>query len=62
MGVSRYVVFEFSFLLAVSMMMGVTAFDFYKSWGFLISGDISMFVVGFIIVFVVALIAIKIFL
>lgn len=62
MGVSCYVVFEFLFLLVVLMMMGVMVFDFYKSWGFLISGDILMFVVGFIIVFVVVLIVIKIFL
>lgn len=54
--------FEFSFLLAVPMMMGATALDLYKSWGFLTTGDIPMFAVGFITAFVVALIAIKTFL
>ncbi|KAB2360245.1 undecaprenyl-diphosphatase, partial [Escherichia coli] len=41
---------------------GATALDLYKSWGFLTSGDIPMFAVGFITAFVVALIAIKTFL
>ena len=62
MGVSSYAASEFSFLLAVPMMMGATALDLYKSWGFLTSGDIPMFAVGFITAFVVALIAIKTFL
>lgn len=44
---SRYAASEFSFLLAVPMMMGATALDL-KSWGFLTSGDIPMFAVGFI--------------
>lgn len=61
-GVSRYAASEFSFLLAVPMMMGATALDLYKSWGFLTTGDIPMFAVGFITAFVVALIAIKTFL
>lgn len=59
---SRYAASEFSFLLAVPMMMGATALDLYKSWGFLTTGDIPMFAVGFITAFVVALIAIKTFL
>ncbi|UMX52101.1 hypothetical protein MJ389_23645 [Escherichia coli] len=33
MGVSRYAASEFSFLLAVPMMMGATALDLYKSMG-----------------------------
>ena len=62
MGVSRYAASEFSFLLAVPMMMGATALDLYKSIGFLTVGDIPMFAVGFITAFIVALIAIKTFL
>ncbi len=31
MGVSRYAASEFSFLLAVPMMMGATALDLYKA-------------------------------
>ena len=59
---SRYAASEFSFLLAVPMMMGATALDLYKSIGFLTVGDIPMFAVGFITAFIVALIAIKTFL
>jgi len=62
MGVSRYAASEFSFLLAVPMMMGATALDVYKSIGFLTTGDIPMFAVGFVTAFIVALIAIKTFL
>ncbi|MFE4112961.1 MULTISPECIES: undecaprenyl-diphosphate phosphatase [Kosakonia] len=62
MGVSRYAASEFSFLLAVPMMMGATVLDLYKSMGFLTVGDIPMFAVGFITAFIVALIAIKTFL
>ncbi|MDM2778219.1 undecaprenyl-diphosphate phosphatase [Citrobacter sp. Cpo142] len=62
MGVSRYAASEFSFLLAVPMMMGATALDLYKSWAFLSASDIPMFAVGFVTAFIVALVAIKTFL
>lgn len=62
LGISRYAAAEFSFLLAVPMMMGATALDIYKSMGFLTAGDIPMFAVGFVMAFIVALIAIKTFL
>ena len=62
MGVSRYAASEFSFLLAVPMMMGATALDLYKSWTFLSASDIPMFAVGFVTAFIVALVAIKTFL
>ncbi|MDI7659963.1 undecaprenyl-diphosphate phosphatase [Cronobacter universalis] len=61
-GVSRYAASEFSFLLAVPMMMGATALDLYKSIGFLTMADLPMFAVGFVTAFVVALVAIKTFL
>ncbi|VFS59964.1 Undecaprenyl-diphosphatase [Kluyvera cryocrescens] len=44
------------------MMMGATALDLYKSWHFLTVGDIPMFAVGFVMAFLVALVAIKTFL
>lgn len=62
MGVSRYAASEFSFILAVPMMMGATVLDMYKSIGFLTMADFPMFAVGFVTAFVVALIAIKAFL
>lgn len=61
-GVSRYAASEFSFLLAVPMMMGATALDLYKSFHFLTVADIPMFAVGFTTAFLVALVAIKTFL
>lgn len=61
-GVSRYAASEFSFILAVPMMMGATVLDLYKSTNFLSMSDAPMFLVGFVTAFVVALIAIKTFL
>lgn len=61
-GVNRYAASEFSFILAVPMMMGASALDLYKSLHFLTLGDLPMFAVGFITAFIVALIAIKTFL
>lgn len=62
MGVSRYAATEFSFILAVPMMMGATGLELYKSIPLLSYQDIPMFLVGFATAFVVALIAIKTFL
>lgn len=62
MGISRFAASEFSFLLAVPMMMGATVLDLYKSYSFLTLADLPMFATGFITAFIVALIAIKTFL
>lgn len=62
MGVSRFAASEFSFILAVPMMMGATALELYKSLPFLSMADLPMFAVGFVTAFIVALIAIKTFL
>ncbi len=62
MGISRFAASEFSFLLAVPMMMGATALDLYKSYSFLTLADLPMFATGFISAFIVALVAIKTFL
>jgi len=62
LGVSRFAASEFSFILAVPMMIGATGLDLYKSMDFLTWADFPMFSVGFVTAFVVALIAIKTFL
>lgn len=62
MGVGRQAAAEFSFILAVPMMMGATVLDLYKSIDFLTVNDLPLFAVGFVTAFVVALIAIKTFL
>ncbi|WP_241578969.1 undecaprenyl-diphosphate phosphatase [Rosenbergiella nectarea] len=61
-GVSRFAASEFSFLLAVPMMIGATGLDLVKSIGFLSVSDLPMFATGFIAAFLVALLAIKAFL
>lgn len=61
-GVNRYAASEFSFILAVPMMIGASGLDLYKSLHFLTMSDLPMFAVGFATAFVVALIAIKTFL
>ncbi|GAB2950932.1 undecaprenyl-diphosphatase [Hafnia psychrotolerans] len=62
LGVSRFAASEFSFLLAVPMMLGATVLDLYQSYSFLSLADLPMFAVGFVTAFVVALFAIKAFL
>ncbi len=61
-GVSRYAASEFSFILAVPMMLGATILVMYKSIGHLAWSDLPMFAVGFVTAFLVALAAIKTFL
>lgn len=53
---------EFSFLVALPIMVGATGLDLYKSWGSLSASDIPMFAVGFITAFLVATIAVVTFL
>ncbi|TKI04911.1 undecaprenyl-diphosphate phosphatase [Martelella alba] len=62
MGVSRYAASEYSFILAVPMMIGATIVDLYKSLPFLSWRDFPLFAVGFVTAFIVALLAIKFFL
>ncbi|SQI42910.1 Undecaprenyl-diphosphatase [Leminorella richardii] len=62
LGVSRYAASEFSFILAVPMMLGATILVMYKSLGHLAWSDLPMFAVGFVTAFLVALVAIKTFL
>lgn len=62
LGISRQAAAEFSFILAVPMMLGASALDLYKSWHQLSLADLPMFAVGFVTAFVVAMLAIKTFL
>ena len=62
MGISRQAAAEFSFILAVPMMVAASGLDLYKSRDLLSMADFPMFAVGFITAFVVAMIAIKTFL
>ncbi|RYM06699.1 undecaprenyl-diphosphate phosphatase [Sporolactobacillus sp. THM7-7] len=60
-GVERKTAAEFSFILAVPMMMGASGLDFLKSLDFLRVSDIPLFVTGFIAAFIVAMLAIVTF-
>ncbi|GGH83833.1 undecaprenyl-diphosphatase [Pullulanibacillus pueri] len=53
---------EFSFILAVPMMIGASGLDLLKSLDTLSTSDIPLFVTGFLTAFIVALIAIVFFL
>ncbi len=53
---------EFSFLIALPVMVGATGLDLLKSWKYLSVNDIPMFVVGFITSFIVAMLAVVTFL
>ncbi|MBP6866384.1 MAG: undecaprenyl-diphosphatase UppP [Candidatus Pacebacteria bacterium] len=59
MGLSRTLVTEFSFLLAIPTMLAATAYDLYKS-GFAFTGaDWGMLKIGFLVSFLVALFVVK---
>jgi undecaprenyl-diphosphatase len=63
-GLTRKVAAEFSFFLAVPTMFAATAkdlFDWYKDKGTIASNEISLLLVGNVVAFIVAMIAIKFF-
>ena len=53
---------EFSFILAVPMMIGATGLDLFKSLNTLSASDIPLFLTGFVTAFIVAMVAIVFFL
>jgi len=60
-GVSRKASTEFSFLLAIPVMMAVSGYDLLKHYKDFIGADLTAFVVGFVVAFVVAYATIKLF-
>lgn len=67
LGINRKAIVEFSFLLAAPTIMAATGFDFYKTMANWQGNNMSMLdiwslVIGFVIAFLVALLAIKSFL
>lgn len=62
MGLSRQAAVEYSFLVAVPVMIAAVSYDLIKSLPILTSNDIMMFVVGFLAAFISAMLAIKFFL
>ena len=58
-GVSRKASTEFSFLLAIPVMMAVSGYDLLKHYKEFIGADLTAFAIGFVVAFVVAYITIK---
>lgn len=58
-GLDRRTATEYSFFLAIPMMVAATTFDLAKSWDSLRPGDAGVFAVGFITAFFSALFAIR---
>src|SRR3954470_7676593 len=54
LGLSRKAATEFSFFLAIPTLIGAGAYSLYKERGALGSGDIPMFLVGFVLSFIAA--------
>ncbi|ODJ53824.1 undecaprenyl-diphosphatase [Brochothrix thermosphacta] len=61
-GVGRKTAAEFSFIIAVPMMIGATGLKVYKALDTMTMSDVPIFIVGSIVAFVVAMLAIVFFL
>ncbi|AGK55672.1 undecaprenyl-diphosphate phosphatase [Bacillus sp. 1NLA3E] len=61
-GADRKVSADFSFIVAVPMMVAASGLDLLKSYDSLSMSDVPFFAVGFVTAFIMALLAIKIFL
>ena len=59
-GLSRTAATEFSFFLAVPVMVAATAYDMTKNWALFDAGDVPVMAAGFITAFVSALVAINV--
>jgi undecaprenyl-diphosphatase len=62
LGLSRTAATEFSFFLAIPVMLAATLYDLVKSWSVLAPSDIPVFAVGFIVSFVSAVVVVRAFL
>lgn len=61
-GASYQAAAEYSFILAVPMMVAASGLDLLKSWDYLSISDLPMFLIGFVTAFAVAMLAIVSFL
>lgn len=62
LGLSRKAATEFSFLLAIPVMLAATLFDLLKSRHELVASDAPVFAIGFLVAFVSALVVVRAFL
>lgn len=61
-GLSKKVSAEFSFILAVPMMTAASAYQLFKTWDKLNFADLPIYLIGIVVSFVTALLAIRFFL
>lgn len=61
-GLDRKAAAEFSFFLAIPTMFAATGYDLLKNRGALTAADIPLFVLGFVMAFISALVVVKAFL
>ena len=59
LGLSRKAATEFSFFLAIPTLIGAGVYSLYKERGSLGSGDVPMFVVGFVLSFIAAWLCVR---
>jgi undecaprenyl-diphosphatase len=62
LGMSRVAATEFSFFLAIPVMLAATLYDLLKSWGELHPSDAPMFAIGFVVSFAAAVVVVRVFL
>jgi undecaprenyl-diphosphatase len=62
LGLSRRAATEFSFLLAVPVMIAATLFDLFKNRTLLTGADLPAFAVGFVVSFITAIVVVRGFL
>ena len=61
LGLSRPAAAEFSFFLAIPVMLAATLFDLYRNRAILDAGDIPVFAIGFAVAFASALVVVRAF-
>lgn len=62
LGMSRLAATEFSFFLAIPIMLAATLYELFSSRALLSSADFPIFAIGFIVAFLSALVVIRVFL
>jgi undecaprenyl-diphosphatase len=58
-GIKRKTIVEFSFLLAIPTMIAATALDLYKNPTVYTGNDLTLWIIGFIVSFITAIIGVK---
>jgi len=61
LGAKRSLAAEYSFIAAVPIMFAATLFDFFKNMSLFSSDDLGLLAIGFVVSFVSALLAVKVF-